>query len=140
MKIQQVAIALIKKDNKYLLTKRVQIDPEDIEYAPFVWHFPGGRIEINETAKAAIKREIKEELDVFLDKTILIPKTFVDTRGNWQGIFTIFLCTLKDLNQEIILNDESDEYGWFTLDEIKKLKTLPFCYEMANEADKIQLE
>lgn len=139
MKIQQVVIAAIRKDNKYLLTKRVEIDPEDVDYAPFVWHLSGGGIKINETAENSLKREIKEELDVFLDKSILIPKTFIDTRRDWQGIFSLFLCTLKDYNRKITLNDEASEYGWFTIDQVKTLKTLPHTVEMIIEADKIKI-
>jgi len=138
MRIQQVAIAAIKKDNKFLLTKRVKIDPEDVDYAPFVWHLPGGGIEKNEDAEISLKREIKEELNIEIDSCILVPKTFIDTRRDWQGVFTLFLCKLKDYNQEIILNEESEEYGWFTIEEASKLKVLPHTIEMIKEADKIK--
>ncbi len=139
MIIQPIVIAVIRKNNKYLLTKRTDIDPEDNQFAPFVWNFPGGGVEKNESYQQALTREIKEELNVSLDKIIRIPKIFSDTRGQWQGIFNVFLCSLKDENQEIILNEEASEYNWFTTDEIKNLKTLPFTFEIAQEADKINL-
>ncbi|MBI5127483.1 NUDIX hydrolase [Candidatus Roizmanbacteria bacterium] len=139
MRIQQVAIAAIKKENKYLLTKRVKMDPEDVDYAPFVWHLPGGGIEKDENSETALKREIKEELGVEIHSAILIPKTFTDTRRNWQGVFILFLCSLMDYNQEIILNEESEEYGWFTLEEASKLKVLPHTIEMIVEANKLRI-
>jgi hypothetical protein len=40
---------------------------------------------------------------------------------------------------KIILNEEASEYNWFTIEEIKNLKTLPLTYEMAELADKINV-
>lgn len=139
MRIQPVVIAAIKKDNQFLLTKRVQIDPEDKDFAPFVWNLPGGAIEKNETADNALIREVKEELGIDILKYKLLPKTFIDTRHGWQGIFTVFLCQLKDSNQKIILNHEAEEYGWFTKEEASKLKVLPHTIEMIKEVNKINL-
>ncbi|MGB9883435.1 MAG: NUDIX domain-containing protein [Microgenomates group bacterium] len=139
MIVQQVVIAVIRKNNKYLLTKRTEINPEDSQFAPYVWNFPGGGVKKNESYQQALTREIKEELNVSLDKIVRIPKIFSDTRGQWQGIFNVFLCSLKDEKQEIILNEEASEYNWFTTNEIKNLKTLPFTFEIAQEADKINL-
>ncbi len=115
------------------------MDPEDVDYAPFVWHLPGGGIEKDENAETALRREIKEELGAEICTSILIPKTFVDTRRNWQGVFILFLCRLMDYNQKIILNDESEEYRWFTPEEASKLKVLPHTIEMIKEADKIRI-
>jgi len=138
MRIQQVVIAVIKKDNQILLTKRVQIDPEDIDFAPFVWNLPGGGMESYENAEVSLRREIKEELGVDIGNCFLVPKTFTETRKNWQGVFTVFVCNLKDYRQEITLNEEAGEYGWFTLDEVKKLKTLPQTVDIIVEANKIR--
>lgn len=140
MFIQHVVIGIIRKNNKYLLTKRVYFDDEkDNQFYPFVWNFPGGGIEANETPQQALIRELKEELNVEVDKITSINKMFTDTRGNWQGIFYVFLCQLKNKDQLIILNEEASEYGWFETQEIKNLKTLPLTYEMAEIADKITI-
>lgn len=140
MKIISVAIAVINKDDKYLLTKRTQIDPEDKDFLPFVWNLPGGEIEKNENSKEALEREVYEELHVNLQKYKPLPKIFTYSRNNYQFIFYVFACRLKDENQEIILNEEASEYGWFTIEEIKNLKTLPLTLEMILEANKINLD
>ncbi len=54
-----VAAAIIEKDGSFLLCKR---GPGG--NCPFLWEFPGGKIEENETPFEAIIREIREELCV----------------------------------------------------------------------------
>ncbi|OGX23908.1 MAG: A/G-specific adenine glycosylase [Omnitrophica WOR_2 bacterium RIFCSPHIGHO2_01_FULL_48_9] len=54
----EAVIALIKKDGKYFIQRR----PSKGLFAD-LWEFPGGKIEKGESAKAALYREVKEELD-----------------------------------------------------------------------------
>jgi len=137
MRVQQVVIAIIKKQDRYLLTKRVIFDDEDNNFGPYAWNIPGGGVEAGESLVAALIREAKEELGVELSTHTLMPKIFSESRNNWQGIFTTFFCRLKDENSEIVLNEEASEFGWFTIEEVKKLKTLPKTIEMLEEASKI---
>ena len=99
--IKPVVIALIKKDGKFLMTKRVSFDPEDKEFYPFVWQFPGGGLEFGETPEETVKREMIEEIGVEIEIISLIPKIYTEVRGKWQGIFICFLCKLKDENSKI---------------------------------------
>lgn len=55
----KVVAAMIEKDGKYLFCKR---GPGG--NCPFLWEFPGGKIEEGETPFEAITREINEELSV----------------------------------------------------------------------------
>jgi len=139
MKIAPVVIALIKKGNKFLMTKRVSFDPKDKEFFPFVWQFPGGGLEFGETPEETIKREMIEEIGAEIKIISLIPKIYTEVRNQWQGIFICFLCILKDENSVITLNHEASEYNWFDLDEISKLKLMPKTYLMARESEKIKL-
>ncbi len=56
-------IALIKKDGAYFIQKR----PAKGLLAD-LWEFPGGKVEANESLSDALKREIKEELNVQVTK------------------------------------------------------------------------
>lgn len=57
-KITDVAVAVItRSDGSFLLARR----PEGKPYAGY-WEFPGGKVEPNESVRAALAREIKEEL------------------------------------------------------------------------------
>ena len=59
-KVTEVAAAVIQRpDCSFLLAQR----PEGKPY-PGYWEFPGGKVEPGESARQALQREIKEELDV----------------------------------------------------------------------------
>ena len=59
-KLTEVAAAVIERpDGTFLLAQR----PEGKPY-PGYWEFPGGKIEAGEDARAALARELKEELDI----------------------------------------------------------------------------
>jgi 8-oxo-dGTP diphosphatase len=59
-KITEVAAAVIEKpDGTFLLAQR----PEGKPY-PGYWEFPGGKIEASEDARAALARELREELGI----------------------------------------------------------------------------
>ena len=60
MAITEVAAAVIERpDGTFLLAQR----PEGKPY-PGYWEFPGGKIEEGEDARAALARELQEELDI----------------------------------------------------------------------------
>ena len=58
----KVVAAVIEKDGRFLLCKR---GPGG--NCPFLWEFPGGKIEEGETPFDAIIREIREELSVEIE-------------------------------------------------------------------------
>ena len=55
-----VVAALIEKDNKYLIARRLTGDKN--VYGK--WEFPGGKLENDEDEYRAIEREIKEEFEL----------------------------------------------------------------------------
>jgi 8-oxo-dGTP diphosphatase len=131
--ITLVIIGVLRSNNKYLLTFR-QGDPEDT-WANDHWQFPGGGMEYGETPETTLIRELKEELGIDVKIENLIPKIITKKRKDWQGIFICYLCSY-DGKQKIKLNEEASDYGWFGVDEIKKLKALPGGHEIAVEAEK----
>ncbi len=137
MKIQPVVIAVIRRGNKYLLTRRVNLDATEKKYGPYVWNLPGGGIKFGETPEEALIREMREEIGVEIEIKSLLPKLFSETRARWQGIFLCYLSVIKNDRSKIVLNYEADEFGWFTTSEVKKLKFLPLADKICIEADKI---
>lgn len=57
--MKQVVAALIMRDGKVLICQRTQHQPMALK-----WEFPGGKIEPGEQPKAALKRELEEELGI----------------------------------------------------------------------------
>lgn len=124
--IVPVVVAVITDDRgRFLMTKRVHLDPEDYKIYHNAWQIPGGGIEFGEKPEESMIREMKEELGSDVQIIRLLPKIYTEVRKNWQGIFIVYICKLKSPDTKIVLNEEASEYGWFTLDQAKKLKTLP---------------
>ncbi|WP_208541164.1 8-oxo-dGTP diphosphatase MutT [Bartonella capreoli] len=66
-----VACALLDKDNRVLLAKR----PSGRSMSG-LWEFPGGKVEEGETPEESLIRELKEELDIHVQKNDFLPLTF----------------------------------------------------------------
>jgi 8-oxo-dGTP diphosphatase len=58
-KLKQVVAALIVRDNKVLICQRTELQP-----MPLKWEFPGGKVEPQEELRAALRRELEEELAI----------------------------------------------------------------------------
>ncbi len=55
----RVVAAVIERDEHYLITQR-----RPTAVLPLLWEFPGGRVEEGEEDAEALRREIRERLDV----------------------------------------------------------------------------
>ena len=132
--ISPFVVAIIKKDNKYLLTKRYDLDQEDPSEFRGKWQLPGGGINFGERVEEAIKREVKEEVALDVEVVSIVPYVINSLRKNWHGVGTVLYCRLNDVKQAIKLNDEADKYGWFSFSEIHKLATLPGVKEAIKAA------
>lgn len=59
-----VSAGIIIKGNKVLIAKR----PND-KHQGGLWEFPGGKIELGESAEQALSRELLEEINIHVQKT-----------------------------------------------------------------------
>ena len=114
-----VVSAIIKKNNYYLIVKRNRN-----KHLGLKWEFPGGKVEKNETFEDALRREIKEELDIKIN----IIEKFSEEKYKDAKIDVLlhyYFCTLK--SGEIKLNEHED-LAWIKKESFNK-------YEFA-EGDK----
>lgn len=120
---QKNALAVIvNDDNKILLLKR----GKDAPWMSEKWSLVGGGVEKGETPQAAVEREIFEEIGIEINKFI---KTFSIQR-NPESIETVFACRFDGDTSEIELDtNENTNYGWYDLDEMKFLDTVPNLVE-----------
>lgn len=144
-KVKQIVVGLgipVSADHKQvLLTKR---------HAPSYpawhnkWQIAGGGHEIGESIEDTVVRELWEELRV--QATILSPYPIVRTNywtkaagdegEDFEAILLAYLVDIggatPDLSQD--LDHETSEWGWFTLEEVKKLDFLPKTQEIVESA------
>ena len=128
-KIYPVVIGVVKKNNKFLLTKRASPKKEWNK-----WQFPGGEVEFGETLKKALLREMKEEIGCQVKIISRQPKVFEIFRlsDKFHSIFFVYLCQLEDESCQIKINREASTYKWFQIEEIYKLDSLEGTKEIAN--------
>lgn len=118
-KILYVSAGVILDSNyKILLSKR-----KKNKHLPGLWEFPGGKIEAGETPEIALKRELKEELNIDTNEACFAPITF--TTFNYKDFYLVmFLFVCRKWSGKII-NFESDEIIWVNKNDLRKFKMTP---------------
>lgn len=115
MKTIEVVAAIIKQDDKILVTRRGYGDFENM------WEFPGGKMEASETREGALIREIKEELEVDINVTEYLTTIDYDY-PNFHLTMHCFICAIS--SGELQLNAHNDA-KWITLDQLDSLNWVP---------------
>ena len=105
-----VVAAIIIKDDKFFIAQRNRN-----KHMGLSWEFPGGKVEIDETFEIALKREIKEELniDINIDKK-LGEENYKDDKINVKLHY--FICS--HISGEVYLNEHEDS-AWVSKNEFK---------------------
>lgn len=108
------------------------------------WQIAGGGLEVGETTEEGVVRELWEELQV--KATIIYPHPIVRTNYwtkaegdedmDFQVILVAYLVDIgtqdPDLSQD--RERETNDWGWFSKDEIKELDFLPKTIELVEDA------
>ena len=107
-------IVLNEQKNKILLIKRADLMWGD------VWSIPGGHIEYGETVDEALKRELKEELNLEISDTkfLCYEEFSVPTKRNKYFISLNFIVLAKE---RIVPNEEIKEAGWFDVSKLSEI-------------------
>ena len=125
--------ALIENKNRYLLQKSDSVD---------FYNMPGGRVHAGENTFYAIKRELKEELDLDVKNPKLIKiaeEFFVFENKKYHEIDFVYYIKLKNNNILCTMNNfknkdnEKEKMFWIHKKMLKNYKILPeFIYTIKN--------
>ena len=111
MKKFDVVAAIIVKNNKFFIAQRNRN-----KHMGLCWEFPGGKVEKNENFEQALKREIKEELNIsiLINKKIGV-ENYQDNKINVKLHY--YLCS--HIDGDFILNEHEDS-AWVAKNEFNK--------------------
>jgi 8-oxo-dGTP diphosphatase len=114
MKTIQVVAAIIMKNNRILCAQR---NISKLDYISCKFEFPGGKMEEGESEKAALIREIKEELNMDIhpfEKYITVDYTYPDFR-------IIMHCYKCSTSSESVDLKEHLSYQWLNASDLMSL-------------------
>jgi len=124
-----VAHGLVRRDETYLFLRR-----RDGRYLGGLWDIPGGTVEPGETPADAAVRECWEEAG--LRTTVGHEVTHfenADTNGRDLTFHTVtYRLLLPDLEPEVHLSEEHDDFRWLTRTEALDL---PLVWHVARTLD-----
>lgn len=123
MKIVEVVAAIIKKADKIFITRR--------SYGEFqnMWEFPGGKIEVGETRENALIREIKEELELDINKLEYLTTVDYDY-PNFHLTMHCYICEI--CGGSLNLNAHNDA-KWVSLEELSSQDWVPADIEVVKK-------
>ena len=115
MKTIEVVAAIIIKEGKVFATQR--------GYGNWKgwWEFPGGKIEPGEEPRAALVREIKEELDA----DISVGDLLETVEWDYPSFHLTMHCYICLLNSESMHLNEHEASAWLTKETLNSVQWLP---------------
>lgn len=125
MKIVKVVAAIIVSDGKILATQR--------GYGEWKggWEFPGGKIEPGETSDEALKREIKEELDMIIQ----VGELFHVVEYDYPEFHLSMECFICKIESGDLVLKEHQAAKWLTKDLLNDMEWLPADEELIKKLE-----
>ncbi len=116
MKKTDVACAIIRKDERILVTQR-----GSQSHRPGKWEFPGGKLEKDETADQCIIREIREELDI----NIRVIRWLPSTEHNYPDIRIRLIPCIAEIISGTVKAKEHSDIRWVNKNELMSFDWSP---------------
>ncbi len=122
MKTIEVVAAIIQKNDTFFATQR--------GYGDFMggWEFPGGKVEVQENHKEALKREIQEELSMNID----VQDLFCTVNYTYPKFQIVMHCYLATFEGDFRLNEHLS-YKWLSVEQLDSVDWLPADIEVVNK-------
>lgn len=113
--IEVVAAVIFNEKGRIFATQRGYGEWKDW------WEFPGGKIEIGETPQAALRREIREELDAEIEVGKLL-RTIDYDYPDFHLTMHCFRCTLASAHLTLL---EHEAAQWLAPEDMDSVRWLP---------------
>jgi len=116
MKTVIVTAALIIEQGKILVTQRKKDSPHGL-----LWEFPGGKVKEGEEPRDALRRELKEELDVEVEVGMIFDAIFY-SYPEYPILLLVYRCRIEKGSLRPI---GCHDLRWVNLRELEKLAMPP---------------
>jgi 8-oxo-dGTP diphosphatase len=128
----QLAVsAAIFRDDKVLLVRRARSPAKGF------YSLPGGRVEFGESLHAALHREVDEETGLRIEIAGLAGWREVLPGTTGGGHYLIMSFAARWVANEVVLNDELDDFKWLVPDGLGDLKLTGGLVEVIDAAQRL---
>ena len=126
MKKIEVVAAILRKDDRIFATEK--------GYGEFkgYWEFPGGKVEPGESLEEALRREIREELQV----EIHMEEKFTELDSDYPHFHLTMHCYFCSVVSGEIKLVEATEGKWLRKEELDSVRWLPADISLIEELKK----
>jgi len=116
MKTVIVTSALITEQGKILVTQRKPGDSHGL-----LWEFPGGKVKEGEEPREALRRELKEELDIEVEPRMIFDSAFY-SYPEYPILLLVYHCRIEKGSLKPI---GCHDLRWVNLQELETLPMPP---------------
>ena len=109
---KEVSTIVVLDGGKFLILKR-----SETSRGSGMWNFPGGGVEENEDIDVAAARELKEEANLDVETQDMVYLGSLTT-----SYLRIHFFITDKYDGTVLINKESDDFRWVSLDEINDYK------------------
>lgn len=127
------AIAVVRHEGRFLLVKRAK------QPNAGTWGFPGGHVELGETALTAAERELREETGVVGTAHRYLTNVDVIVRNADGSVLFHYLLAAVECHYESgtpVAADDAADAGWFAPQEITSLRQSPNLQKVMEALDR----
>ncbi|MBT3249859.1 MAG: NUDIX domain-containing protein [Candidatus Pacebacteria bacterium] len=113
-----VGALIFNEEGKMLLALRGQKAKNEVGK----WEIPGGAVEFGETIEQALKREIKEELDIEIELQEMLQlcdHIIPEDKQHW--VSPTYICQVVSGVPKNLEPEKCDRIGWFSVEEAEKM-------------------
>ena len=129
--VRNLRSAPIIRDDKILLVRRARSPAKGF------YSLPGGRVEFGESLHAALHREVDEETGLQIEITGLAGWREVLPGTTGGGHYLIMSFAARWVANDVVLNDELDDFKWLAPDGLGALKLTGGLVEVIEAARRL---